>query len=129
MAVEINVETWEGLAREGQLGKAVVAYVKKYDWVTFVELQRRFETFMPVNGTWALTATDNTNLIFWAGMSQEFMDLVEPLLREERIYYHPAQVLTYWIDGGTLNIPVAKSARKYKTKRWVPVFLRTVPIK
>jgi hypothetical protein len=52
--------------------------------------------------------------------------VLSELQAAEQIAYVPCSYLAYWIDGGMLNIPVAKEPPKggYKSPRWLPVVLR-----
>jgi hypothetical protein len=43
-------EPFELLAREGRIADAVVEYIRAHGSVTFVELENRFEQFLPVRG-------------------------------------------------------------------------------
>ena len=122
-------EAWETPAREGRLADAIEAYVRQYDWVTFVELGRRLEPFFELKGTWALEIAPN--VILWLGMSQPFVDAVEHLRHEHRVWVWPSSFLTYMFDGGCLKLPIAKRIPKagYKKERWLPVTLRVVELK
>lgn len=118
---------WERLAREGRIEEAIVEYVRMYDWVTFVELQRQFEPYCETRGDVALEA--GPNLILWAGLSPGFAAALESLLARRLLFAHPASLLTYFIDGGFLSLPVAKRPPPggYKKPRWAPACLRQVP--
>jgi hypothetical protein len=62
-------------------------------------------------------------------MTEEAATAVGDLLTEHAIYAHPASQLVYLIDGRTLSLPIPKSARKLTKPHWLPVTLRTVPLK
>ena len=112
-----------------ELPDAVVEFVKAYDWVTFVELERRLSPHMEVKGDIAMSLGDNPKMVIWAGMSDELVTLIEKLLAEKRLYMHPAQWLTYMIDGGSLSLPLVRRPNyKYKHPHWLPTCLRVVPI-
>lgn len=115
---------WETPAREGRLADAIEAYVRQYDWVTFVELGRRLDPYFDLKGSWALEVAPN--VILWLGMSQQFVDAVEELRHAKRVWAWPSSFLTYMIDGGGLKLPLAKRIPKtgYKKERWLPVTLR-----
>lgn len=119
---------WERPAREGRMAEAIMAYVRGYDFVTFVELRRLLAPFFEVDGEEAIIARDNPNVIFWLGMSESLSKVVRDLLDRKELYFHPADVLSYMIDGGGLRLPLVKSRRSYKTPRWCPVCLRAVPL-
>src|SRR5690606_40373331 len=94
----------------------------------FVELQRRFEPYMPTKGNIALE-WGPPGLVLWDGMSEEFASLINGLLEDGRLHLHGTTRLVYFIDGGTLNLPAAKRYRAegYKRRRWLPACLRVVP--
>ena len=128
--VKSRDEEWEQATREGRFADAIEAYVRIYDWVTFPELMRRlgsileYEKLPGVTGTIALEILPN--VILWVGMSQAFSDAVLQLQREKRIWPWPTGFLTYLIDGGTLQLPIAKRLPKngYKQEHWLPVCFR-----
>jgi hypothetical protein len=119
----------EKLVKEGKLAEAAEALVRLKDYVTFVELQRLLAPGMTVNGDTAMYAGRAAgNLVMWAGMSDQFFDLVDGLLTAKKIFTHPASTMTYLIDGGSLRLPLAKRAGPYKKPRWLPVCFRVVPM-
>lgn len=119
---------WEQLASAGKPADAVVEYVRYYDWVTFVELER-FEPYLPVKGDRAIHFETDPNLIVWPGMSSELTELICELLRDRRLFFHPTVPLTYMLDGGVPNLPVAKRLPQggYRTPHWLPTCIRVVP--
>jgi hypothetical protein len=123
-------ESLQKLIAAGDLGGAVVEYVRQYDWVTFHELARLLEPHMPVSGNQALSLPDDDNILLWVEMSEEFASLVLDLLKNRRIFAHPAQTLTYLIDGGVLKLPPAYRRVKggYKKPHWFPICFRTVSL-
>ncbi len=126
-------DDWERLAQAGDLSGAIAAYVRAYDWVSFPELLRKLEPHVPggVRGEWAITLPDDPNLILWTGMSAPFLDAMRALRGRSAVFFHPARVLTYAIDGGLLRLPLARRLPKrgYTTPHWVPVCLRPVPLR
>lgn len=109
----------------------VVDFIRDRDWVTFVELQKEFDGDMEVKGDHALEACKNG--VLWSGMSKEFSDLLDGLIRKKRIFTHPACTMTYLIDGGGLRLPVPKNLPKdgvhvgYEQPVWLPVCFRAIP--
>lgn len=89
------------------------------DHVSFAELSR-----LPgFRGDWSIGVPDS-NVIFWTGMSEEACAAIETI-RQEGVYeLAPTVLLTYLVDGTTLNLPLVKSRRKYKTPRWAPCVFR-----
>lgn len=123
-------ETWKEHAERGDVAEAVVSYVRLYDWVTFIELSKRFAPYITTEGEFEMTFSNDDNLIIWQRMSQEFLALILRLLEEKRIFMHGSCRLTYLIDGGTLGLPTAERPPKggYKTPHWLPICLRVVPL-
>jgi hypothetical protein len=98
----------------------VLAYVLQTDHVSFAELGNHFEGFR--GGDFQLQKGEN--IILWAGLSQEAVNVMGDLLDSGAIEPHPASILVYLIDGCSLTLPLVKQARKYKTPHWLPVTLR-----
>lgn len=119
---------WKSLAEQGQLADAIVEYVRTYDWVTFAELQRQLERFMPVRGN-ASIRIDCDNVVIWSGMSPELASLVLELVDSGRLFLHAGSWLAYFVDGATLRLPLVRRppARAFEQPHWLPVCLRAAP--
>jgi hypothetical protein len=65
------------------------------------------------------------NIVLWSGLSQEGLDSIQSLLKEKKIRFVEASVLTYFADGGALNLPIAKRLTNYKKPHWLPVCFRS----
>jgi hypothetical protein len=124
-----QLERWESLAQKGALLDAVVEFVRAMDFVTFVELQRKFAEHIPTRGDHAFCLESDENLILWTGLSNEFIELLSKAMAAKRIFPHPASVLVYAVDGSMLTLPVAKRppASGYKELHWFPVCFRVLP--
>lgn len=63
------------------------------------------------------------NLFVWAGMSQDFADVLKALLCDKRVTPSPTSSLVYMCDGQALTFPVAQKPPKngYREPHWVPV--------
>lgn len=94
--------------------------------VTFVEIM---SVFPDEKGNMSLEFDKFENLILWTGMSQRLVRAISQAIHEKKVYIAPAGNLTYLIDGGALDLPVAKSVRSYKHPRWLPVTLHHSPPK
>jgi hypothetical protein len=69
-----------------------------------------------------LGADGTSNIILWSSVSLEAAAALRELMRAGKITIKPTLILTYLIDGCTLNLPVAKSTkRQYRKPRWLPV--------
>jgi hypothetical protein len=120
---------WLGPARAGNLKEAVRQYVACYDYVSFPELQRKLEPYVPTRGDW-LIGGSVPHVILWVGLSSELCTAIEELIAEKALFYHPASPLVFLIDGGMLTLPIAKRCPRsgYKTDHWLPVCLRLTPL-
>lgn len=113
------------------LENEVVEFVRERDYVSFVELEREFETLITTKGDYTVECCKNG--VLWAGLSDEFSDMINRLLKRKRIFTHPASQLTYLIDGGCLKLPIPKNLPKdgihvgYEQPVWIPACLRVVP--
>lgn len=119
------------LVREEGVEAAVLAYVVKFDWVTFVEIQRRLkDAEVETKGELAICSPQDPNLIFWANCNESFVELIAGMLKRKEVYFHPAHYLSYLADGGMLNMPIAQRppTSGYKKPHWLPVCFRTVPL-
>ena len=119
----------ENPTSNNRLEELAIEFVQRRDWTTMVELQQHMSDYMEARGdmVWEIAP----GVVLWAGMSEEFANLVMGLIEKKRIFLHPTIPLTYFVDGCTLRLPVAKRPPKdgYKKDHWLPVCLRTVPPK
>lgn len=122
-----ETEEVHAYAVAGNMPEAVCAYVKYFDHVSFVELGKILEPYLPTKGNHCLCLPDYENLVVWLGMSPEWTQLMIRLLADHRVYLYPSSSLVYLIDGGFPRMPIAKSVRHYKTEHWCPTVLRVIP--
>ena len=120
-------EDIDALARAGNLEETILAYVGAYDWVTFTELQRKLGEHFNLRGDRCLELWPNG--IIWLNMSEVFSETILKLKEEGRLAFAPADWLTYFIDRGVLDLPIAKRPPRNKDKgyarpRWIPTCLR-----
>lgn len=97
----------------------ILQFVKETASVSFVELQRHLGD--AARGDLAWSPATRPNFVFWAGMSEEFIDAIVGLLREGQLIAKPTTLLVYVIDGSYLDLPVAKGNYRYKKPHWVPL--------
>jgi hypothetical protein len=118
-------DKWQQEAEAGNLRAAIVEYIRLYDWVTFPELQRKFEPYMDVRGHIGILM-EKKNIVFWGGLSQELADLIVALDADGAIRYEPASPLAYLVDGGLSTLPLVRRPPRngYKHPHWLPVCLR-----
>jgi hypothetical protein len=91
------------------------------DYVSFAELSR-MEGF---DGDLAMATESHPNIIWWAGMSREAVDILVRLERDGFFHFHLASWLIYMIDGRYPNMPIATQKRNYKTLHWLPLTLKS----
>lgn len=63
------------------------------------------------------------NLIWWSGISLEFLEALVDLLRTGDITFQPTNPFTYLVDGESLDLRVARRypSGGFKKPRWVPI--------
>lgn len=90
--------------------------------VSLIELQRHFPEFNG-NFEWDIPAQ---NIVFWFGMSEEFVKALNELTKEKKITVKPTSPNVYTMDGIVIWLPIAKRPNHtYKKPRWLPVVLHT----
>ena len=63
----------------------------------------------------------------WVNVSRAADQALSELLAEDYCHMKTTAFLTYLVDGITLNLPIAKQRRKYKTPHWLPVVFNLGP--
>ena len=106
----------------------LLTYVRIHDYVTYPEIERVLSSHMSVKGDRCIEHPTIHNLLFWAGVSQELIAIVNELFEAGLIWRVPASSLSYMIDGGMLRYPIPKRVRKqgYAKPHWVPTCLRPI---
>lgn len=107
-----------------EMADAIEAYVRRTDWVTFVELLRHIPS---AKGNLSLHLSGN--LVLWDGVSDLFADAMALLKDQRRIFPWPTTYLTYLIDGGMLNLPIVKRTPPpggFKKPHWLVTCFRVV---
>jgi hypothetical protein len=119
---------FEQAAEAGDFAEAVAIYVETYRHVSYVELQRCLAPYMETSGTFEQVLAGR-NVVFWVGMSREFIDALEQAEQDGRIHPEPANWLVYLIDGRALSLPVARRIPEggYKKPRWCPIVFNPGP--
>lgn len=113
----------EALAADGKFSDYIEKYVAMNDHVTFVELQRRLEPYMPTQGDISAAFGDD-NVFIWFDMSEQFWALIHELINDQRIHIENTNPLTYIIDGCMPAVPIAERVKAYEEEHWLPVVLR-----
>ena len=103
----------------------ILDLVAERQHVSFVEIKRLLGE--DSRGEIWLSLPKHPNVILWPNMSQAMVDALAGLIKTGRLYAHPSSVLVYFVDGESLNLPLAKQARQYKKPHWLPVVFCTFP--
>jgi len=103
----------------------ILGLVAERQHVSFVEIKRLLGEDSR-GETW-LALPKHPNIILWPNMSQAMANAITSLVKAGRLYAHPSSVLVYFVDGESLNLPLAKEARQYKKLHWLPVVFCTFP--
>jgi len=119
-------QSWVECAEAGNIDEAIMEIVRTYDYVSFVELERKLAPYIETKGNHALELAPKTNIFIWFGLSEVLSDAILRLLRTKRIEPKATSLLVYMVDGATPKVPIAKRPPKngYKSERWCPVVLR-----
>ena len=103
----------------------ILSYVKEHGNVSFAELERLLGDV--AHGDQAIGPAENKTLLYWGGMSAEFVDAVGELLDTGQLVMKPASFLVYLVDSSIVSLPVAKSNRQYKKPHWMPIVFDAKP--
>lgn len=101
----------------------ILSYIKRNPGASFAELSRCIEGFKG-DGRLAIHLPGIENIILWADMSPVACEAIAQLRAEKAITIDPCDPLIYLMDGGFLDLPIAKTARNYKKPHWCPVTLK-----
>jgi len=109
-----------------QMAESIYTLVKERETVTFAEILKNIPG---AKGDQDFLSDKAENVFFWMGLSEEVCDAIIELRNSDKIYMHPAHMLTYIADGAALTIPIAKHPPKggYKKPHWLPVCFCTYP--
>lgn len=110
-----------------QMKEDILWYVQHYDWVTIVELCRRYGD--QSEGDHSLSLEPKLKIILWINMSEKLVTSIIELIHSREIHIHPGSFLAYMIDGGSLRLPLAKKppGSGYKNAHWLPITFRSGP--
>jgi hypothetical protein len=102
--------------------------VRSQDWVIYPELERVLAPFIPVRGDGAIILADYRGLLVWEGVSYEFCEVVNDVMKTWRVIRVPVPARDYILQGSHLTLPVAKSLRDYQAPHWMPMAFRPLEI-
>lgn len=97
----------------------ILNFIKeKKKGISFVEIEKLFEkNNYEYKGPWAFCPSTNKHVVIWSGWSEEAINLMIDLEKENLIYFNNTGELVYNIDG---NLP---AAHLYKTDHWFPIYM------
>ncbi|HVJ69720.1 MAG TPA: AAA family ATPase [Caulifigura sp.] len=118
---------WLELAEYGQIGPAIIEYVRFHDHVPLDQLAKDFAAFADTSGDFGLVLNADTKAVVWTRMSKDFADHIAAFVAGKRLYLNPAKSETY--EHRTLELPVLANlpAEKLDRPAWMPMTLRLVP--
>ncbi len=96
----------------------ILKLVDERRFVTFKELSDEVPAF---KGDGALEHAKYPGIILWPRISIDSAAIIQELLDDRTIYLHYTPVLNYITEGYLSSIPLARTARSYKSPRWVPM--------
>lgn len=97
-------------------------FKKTPDGVSFVDIEEGLEK-AGINPQGDYRMIFSNNVLLWAGVTEEFIDLIYDLMEERIIAPEPAPRWVYWMDGKSPAFPVAEDIPKkgFKEPHWLPV--------
>ena len=118
---------WLELAEHGQLGIALVEYVRLHDTVTWHRMMADFSQFVGTDGEYGLVLRADPKLVVWTRIGRKFCDLLIDYISGRRIYLHAAEAKIY--EGQPHpQLPVATpSESKSEKPGWAPTVIRLLP--
>jgi hypothetical protein len=109
-----------------KLKEEVLHYADENPGMSFIELRNILERHgVDCNGGFFMHSRVNSNIIFWAGMSKEFVDFVLELEHSNQLIPRACSLLIYMADGGMLRLPLLKRNIKVKNPHWTPIVFYT----
>ena len=109
---------------EKSIAQTIYDMIGDYGDVSFAALSLNWpDLFRHGNKEILMEGATFSNIVLWSGLSDEGIAVLQDVL-EMGCEYAPTPPLVYLVDGSMLNLPLAKSARKYKKPHWLPVLIK-----
>ncbi|HSY32530.1 MAG TPA: hypothetical protein VLA42_11100 [Verrucomicrobiae bacterium] len=102
-----------------EMARKILDFVDGWQPATFYELIEHLGT--EAKGDQAVEIPTYPNVWAWDGVSSKFIDALN--LIKSKLCPNTTDPLVYLMDGGILNLPIAKKIAPYKTPHWLPVTL------
>ena len=107
--------------------KAIIDCIRRYQIVTFTQLEKEIEGFCVKDGEEGklLCPSDQENVCIWGGMSNEACDVMVDLLESKTVNHHCDQIilLLYAIERNVPDMPIAREDQDYTQYHWLPTVL------
>jgi SpoVK/Ycf46/Vps4 family AAA+-type ATPase len=118
---------WLELAEYGQIGPAIIEYVRFHDHVPLDRLVMDLAAFTETSGDFGLVLNADTKAVVWTRVSKDLADNLAAFVAGKRLYLNPAKADVY--EHRTLELPVLANlpAEKLDRPAWMPMTLRLVP--
>ena len=118
---------WLELAEYGQIGPAIIEYVRFHDHVPLDQLVTDFSKFTETSGEYGLVLNADTKAVVWTRMSRDLADHLAAFVAGKRLYLNPTKPETY--EERKLELPTLANlpAEKLDRPAWMPMTLRLVP--
>ena len=123
-------DKWIALAESGQLGTALVEYVRLRDTVTWQRLLDDFGTYIETSGEYGLVLRADPKLVVWTRISRKFCDLLIEYIGGKRVYLHQSTPEVY-ADQPHPQLPAVTElpAERSPKPGWCPTVIRMAPPK
>lgn len=92
--------------------------------ISLVEIENELLRLgVDIEGEMAVGPDECPNLFIWAGMSQDFADVLKAVMQDRRVKATQTSPLVYLCDGKALTFPLARKPPRqgYREPHWVPV--------
>jgi hypothetical protein len=119
---------WIELAEHGQLGIALVEYVRLLDTVPWHRLMQDFSAFMETEGEFGVVLRGAPKVVLWTRLSRDLCDLLSDFIAGKRVYLHPCSAEVYGNQPHpSLPALTALDGELPEQPSWCPTVIRLVP--
>ncbi len=118
---ERSLPEYERLVAEGKYVEAVIGFIEDTMAVSFAEIDGWLSSQIESIGPVQVECLTNETLILWAGMSKFFANIMDKVLKCQKVETQPTSHLTCLADSAALNLSIASKVYAYITLHWLPV--------
>jgi hypothetical protein len=115
------------MAELSAAAKHVLAFVRDFKAASFTEIGTQLREFgIDPAGEFTLLYPGEPSIVLWTGVSEEFIAVLDELLGAKLVHYAPASPWVYLIDGGLLDLPLARRLPRdgYRKPHWLPIVVQ-----